>query len=190
MPKPKGMQAGSPDDFQTTDPDAIKCLVPFLPPYKKVIWEPACGEGYIIQHLQGHGFDVFGTDIKLGEEFDFMKYVPPANYDMIITNPPFSIKEKFLARCYALEKPFALLMPLTTFDSEERRLLFSRHGVEIVMPPKRLSFETPPQTAARKAKQSMTKKSGAWFYSCWFTWGLKIGCQLNFTDERQHGILL
>ena len=58
----------------------------------------------------------------------FLTCAPPP-FNCIITNPPFSIKEKFLARCYQLGKPFALLMPITTFDSRERRKLFHRHGM-------------------------------------------------------------
>ena len=41
----------------------------------------------------------------------------PVQFDCIITNPPFSLKQEFLQRCYELGKPFALLLPLTTFES-------------------------------------------------------------------------
>jgi hypothetical protein len=89
--------------------------------------------------------------------------------EAIITNPPFSIKEKFLARCYELGYLFALLMPITTFDSRERRKLFHREGIQLILPNGRINFETP-----------NGKGSSSWFYTAWFTNGLNLPRQLNF----------
>ena len=158
------MSIKSSDDFQTP-PSALKPLFPYL---KKewVIWECASGKGNLVQELNKKGFKVVGTD----KEFDFLK-----NYkkcDCIITNPPFSLKQEFLQRCYELKKPFALLLPLTTFETDKRQKLFKKYGVEVIFFDKRINFETP-----------SGKGSGSWFASAWFTWGLNLPRVLNFVKK-------
>lgn len=183
MPQPATMKAGSPDNFQT-DPAALDYLLPFIPKNWH-IWEPACGNGNLVRALDKMGFRVQGTDIQempmeggWNYSRDFISDIPIPDCDMILTNPPYSIKEKFLARCYELGKPFALLLPLTTFDSVERRKLFAKHGVQIIFPSKRINFETPNHEHNLK----IGKKTSAWFFSAWFTQGLNLKKDMTFTD--------
>lgn len=188
MPKPKTMKAGSPDEFQT-DPRGLDCLMPYIRTTEgsnTVIWEPACGHGNLVRGLWERNCEnVIGTDIKdwgpqVKLELDFLKKDLPTKYDIIITNPPFSKKEEFMGRCYQLGKPFALLMPITTFDSVERRKLMATHGVEIVFPEGRINFETP----NHEKNVAAGKRTNSWFYTAWFTWGFNIGRQLTFTDPK------
>lgn len=171
-----GMKSGSSDDFQT-EPAAADMIAPFIPA-SKIIWECACGKGNLVKRFTELGYLVTSSDVKTGA--DFLTYSLPENqYDVIVTNPPFSIKDDFLARCYELGKPFALLLPITVFDSENRRGLFKKHGVEIIMPPRRIRFETP----NHKARIAEGKKPGTgWFYSVWVTHGLGIGKQITFME--------
>ena len=155
---------GSPNDFQTP-PEAIKPLLPYL---KKdwLIWECACGKGNLVNALNSEGFLTEGTDILTGH--DFLTW-EPKGYDCIITNPPFSIKQEFLERAYKLGKPFAFLLPLTTFETRKRQYLFQKYGLEVIFFDKRINFETP-----------SGKGSGSWFATAWFTNGLNIGKEMNF----------
>ena len=89
--------------------------------------------------------------------------------DIVITNPPFSLKQKFLERAYRLGKPFAFLLPLTTFETKKRQVLFKKYGLEVIFFDKRINFKTP-----------SGKGSGSWFATAWFTNGLNIGSQINF----------
>lgn len=162
--KPKLLEAGHPDNFQTPA-TALDCLVPYLR-QAWMVWEPACGKGNLVSGLEERGFSCIGTDLNGGVNF---LEADAGQYDCIVTNPPFSIKEKFLARCYALAKPFALLLPITTFDSAARRKLFHIHGVQVVMPNGRVNFETPNGAG-----------SSSWFYTAWFTWGLDLPSQIVF----------
>jgi len=98
----------------------------------------------------------------------FLKWVPE-EFDCIVTNPPYSLKNEFLERCYELKKPFALLLPLTALETRRRQRLFKEYGVEIVVLPKRINFETP-----------SGRGSGSWFAVGWFTNWLNIGKQLVF----------
>lgn len=158
------LSQGRPVDFQTPK----EAIIPLLPYLKKewLIWECACGKGNIVNYLESEGFMILGSDILGGTDFLTWK---PEKFDCIITNPPYSIKQKFLERCYELGKPFALLLPLTTFETVKRQSLFKKYAVEVIFLPNRINFETP-----------SGKGSGSWFATCWITWKLNLPHQLNF----------
>src|SRR6056297_3111047 len=155
------MRKESSNDFQTP-PKALKPLIQFL---KKewTIWECAEGEGNLSTELFNKGFNVVSSDInnkndgffsinsynnikqntlKRYFEKDFLNW-KPEKWDCIITNPPFSLKQEFLERCYKLGKPFALLLPLTTFETKKRQDLFKKYGVQVIFFNKRINFKTP-----------------------------------------------
>ena len=161
------LKQGSPDDFQTPS-ETIKPLLSFL---KKewIIWECANGNGNISNRLKELNYKIIATDILQGYNFLTWK---PDYFDCIITNPPFKYKQQFLERCYELGKPFALLLPLTTFETKKRQELFKKYGIEIIFFNKRINFETP----------NKVKNSSSWFATAWFTSGLEIGKQLTFTN--------
>jgi len=162
----------SSDDFQTPA-YALDPLLPYLNP-EWVIWECAVGKGNLQNALMDRDFICFGSDInRCGHHHDFLTTTPlhAAKYDCIVTNPPYSLKNEFLKKCYDLRMPFALLLPLTTFETKKRQALFREHGVEVIFLPKRINFETP-----------SGKGSGSWFATAWFTWGLAIGEQLVFSE--------
>ncbi len=177
MPKPKPMQGSSSNDFQTP-PEALYPLYPYL---KKewVIWECAEGEGYLTKGLESEGFSVIGSDILSGR--DFLTWQPD-HFDCIITNPPFSFKQEFLTRAYSLGKPFAFLLPLTTFETTKRQSLFRTYGLEVVLFDKRINFVI----------SNKVQDSKSWFATAWFTNWLDIGSQLNFAvyQSRNQGVLL
>jgi len=94
--------------------------------------------------------------------------------DCIITNPPFKFKQQFLEKCYELGKPFALLLPLTTFETKKRQNLFKKHGLEVIFFDKRINFETPNNVV----------KSSAWFATAWFTHGLNNPILFQIRQKR------
>ena len=192
MAQPATMRAyskGHPsDDFQT-DPEALDSLVPWLY-MRRTIWEPAAGNGNLVRSLAGKGFRVIASDIKglpvkignvnvtnIDRPFDFLTdglpVAPPAPLT-IITNPPYSLKNEFLARCYELRVAFALLLPLTVFDSAFRRSLFRRHGVQIIIPDCRLKFTT-----------CNGAHGGGWFMTCWVTWQLHLPRDIVFSSREE-----
>lgn len=167
--KPPLIQGNS-NDFQTP-PIALETLYKYLIP-GSTIWECAAGKGNLVKALEKKDFEVIATDILTGE--NFMTY-EPEYCDYIITNPPYSLKQEFLKRAYELGKPFAFLLPLTTFETAKRQDLFKKHGLEIILFDKRINFETP-----------SGKGSGSWFATAWFTNGLNIGKELNFEKLSQN----
>jgi hypothetical protein len=120
------------------------------------VWECADpGNSKISQGLREVKFNVISTDISTG--FDFFKDIPTFDFDMIITNPPFSLKNKWLKKCYEYGKPFALLLPLTTLEGIGRNKLFTRYGISVIVLDKRIDF---------------TGKGANWFNASWFVWNV------------------
>lgn len=164
--KPVLMNQGHSDEMQTP-----KCAInPLLPFLKKswIIWECAWGKGSLAKHLEEKGFKVIGE-----KDFDFLKERVADRFDCIITNPPYSLKDKFIEACYQYNKPFALLMPLTTLEGKKRGGLFRENGIQLIIPNKRINFITP-----------SGKGSGAWFQTAWFCWKLNLPNQLNFVELK------
>lgn len=169
----------SSDDFQTP-PCALEPLWPYIRRGWN-IWEPAAGSGNLAGALIPLCANVFASDLApetpgCGLQIrgvDFLTWVPEGErVDCIITNPPFSLKDEFLARCYELGKPFALLLPITALEGIKRQALYRRHGVEVIILPRRLNFETP-----------SGEGGGAWFPAAWFTWGMRIGGASGYLDS-------
>ncbi len=164
-PKAKGRS----NHFQTPAGE-VERLFPFLPK-DWTVWENACGAGQMVASLQGGGYKTVGTDILSG--FDFLSPLCPPDfqYDCIITNPPYTLKDEWLARCYELRKPFALLLPATAIGEQERVRMYKKHGISLALPPRRINFGTP-----------SGKKGKSWFYAAWFCWGIELPSQIHVLD--------
>ena len=138
--KPKANRTGKPSLDQCQTPAyAIRPLLPYLRK-EWLVWEPACGKGYMMGALYEAGLHVIGSDILGGHDFFYWQ---PDVYDCIVTNPPYSIKPKWLGRCYDLGKPFALLMPVEFIGTKGAQTLFRQHGIEVIWLSERINFEMP-----------------------------------------------
>ncbi len=162
------MSRNGSDDYQTP-PEALEPLMPYLKP-DWTIWECACGKGNLVDGLRRAGRKVIATDTKAGN--DFLAWQPRDDWHCLVTNPPFSLKNEFLARAYDLGKPFAFLLPLTTLETQSRQRLFRRNGIQVMLPDKRIHFETPHQ-----------KTPHPWFPVAWFCWKLGLPEQLTFVGQ-------
>lgn len=156
------------DELYTPD-EAVDMILPYIPRKVSTIWEcTAIKESRIVKVLKDAGYKVITTHIENGQ--DFFKY-EPSNYDMIITNPPYSLKNKFLKRAYNLKKPFMFLLPLTTLEGIERGEMFGKNGIQMLIPNKRFNFKP-------------EKNSGAWFQTSWFCFNCKLSSDLNFVKLK------
>ena len=161
---------GAFDELYTPE-EAVEMILKHIPNEVKTIWEcTAIKESKIVKVLRDVGYNVITSHIEDGQ--DFFKY-EPENYDMIITNPPYSLKNKFLKRAYDLKKPFMFLLPLTTLEGIERGKMFNKNGIQMLIPNKRFNFKP-------------EKNSGAWFQTSWFCFGCGLSSDLNFVSLKQH----
>ena len=172
--KPKVNRKGStsestPHDRCQTPVYGLDPILPYIPKGSH-IWEPCCGEGHIVTTLtNAGGFTVTGTDILYGE--NFFDWQPPV-WDVIVTNPPYTVKYKWIERCLALERPFALLVPWDTPAAAACWNAFEAYqkDFEIIVITPRVNFKMP---------NLGYTGNGAQFSTCWLTHGLALGKQLQ-----------
>jgi len=144
---------------------ALDPIIPYLFRQWR-LWECAVGEGLMRDALIQKGYVVHATG------HDFFQMDPNAfQWDCIVTNPPFSLKYKWLERCYELGKPFALLMPVDVIAAKSAQILFKEYGIEILLLDKRVDFKMPHKKWDGK---------GADFSVAWFTWQLGVGQELTY----------
>lgn len=156
-------------DVCQTPPHALEPLYPYLNP-DWIIWESAVGpEQILATTLLNKGYQVFGTDLMYGAEFNYFTYTPDFNYDIEITNMPFSIKYKWLEKAFSRGKRFALLAPYETTFAKEFQKLFKEYNnkpwyIEILSPERRINYKMP----------NKGWDSSAQLPTAWITWGLNI----------------
>jgi hypothetical protein len=120
-------------DFYPTPPEATQALLDFLDLRKgTVIWEPACGEGHMVEVMRSNGFECIGTDIQTGT--DYLCADLPDGVNWIITNPPFSLAEQFIRKSAEHGKPFAMLLKSQYWHAAKRVSLFSDVTPAYVLP--------------------------------------------------------
>ena len=141
-------------DLCFTPTYAVKPLLEFLDHNLfPTIWCPFDDEtSEYVKVFRENGYKVIATDIEHG--YDFFTY-EPEQYDIIISNPPFSLKDKILKRAQELHKPFALLLPLPTLQGE-KRFQYLKNTQALIFD-KRINFY--------KDKEHTIKQSGAAFAS-------------------------
>jgi len=169
----KGYNTGTYDECQTP-PYALEPLIPYLKnQYYNFLWDCAYGKGTLTREFDRLGFGYVGTDILYGDDFfdpeSYQKYLPEMH--IIVTNPPYSIKYEWLERCYFLDKPFALLMPVEMLGTAKGQKLFNKYGIEVIFMSPRVDFYMP-----NKGYEG----AGAQFPTAWFTWKLNLPQQINF----------
>jgi hypothetical protein len=104
-------------------------------PLPGVIWEPACGTGNIVRVLRAAGHAVIATDLNYRgcpdsrSRIDFLLpgFSPPC--DAIVTNPPFSLAEKFVAVALERTPLVIMLLRLAFLESERRSHILERCGL-------------------------------------------------------------
>lgn len=157
--KPKLNRAGDPAESKGFDrcytpAYALDPLLPYVRP-DWIVWESAAGAGHVYEALAPHTLGIIGTDIHgpharpARNFFDWQ----PATFDAIVTNPPYSIKFDWLERCYDLDKPFALLVPVETIGAQSAQRLMEKHGAELLLLNRRVNFIMPNKGEAGSSAQ-------------------------------------
>ncbi|MBC1817163.1 sugar-phosphate nucleotidyltransferase [Listeria seeligeri] len=92
-----------------------------------------------LRYKATHIFDDLGSD--------FFTTEPPCKCDLMISNPPFSKQNEIIERSfYLIEqksiKSFALLLPLSTLETEKRATMFQEYNdkLSILIFKKRIKF--------------------------------------------------
>lgn len=139
-----------------TPPEAVDLILPYVSK-DMVIWAPfSRNEHHFADYLRSLGYTVRNThyDPETGVGDDFLTFQPNFHFDVIIDNPPFRGKTKFVRRAFEHGKPFAFFLPFNSFgdngipnefmeNEAEPQLLIPDRRTEFLNQPKRgISFKT------------------------------------------------
>ena len=117
------------DDYMTPK-HAWEDIKDYIP--KKKIWEAFYGDGNSGNHLTELGFDV------IHEARDFFTEQPD-EWDIIVSNPPFSKAKEVMSKMLEYDKPFIMIMPSSKINTSYFRT-WKDKGLQIIIPRKRIHF--------------------------------------------------
>lgn len=95
----------------------------------------------------------------INNEQNFYTYEPD-NWDVIVSNPPFTGKRQIFERALSFGKPFALIMTNTWLNDSAPKQLFKDKDLQLLMFDKRMKFHSPDGRSNDKITFSSS-------YYCW-----------------------
>lgn len=134
---------GSNDEMMTPR-HAVEPLIKHIAEYAQghsiVVWSPFdTKDSYFYKVLSETGrITVITSHISEGQ--DFYTYEPP-EWDIMISNPPFTNKRKIFERALSFGKPFALLMSNTWLNDAAPAQLFIEKELQLLMFDKRIHYD-------------------------------------------------
>jgi len=127
----------SSNDEYYTPRYGVNIIEPYCKKYKK-IWCPFDkAESNYVKIFEEQGHEVVYTHIETGQ--DFLTYEPDFEFDAIVSNPPFSIKNKIIKRCQEFNKPYCLLLPYSMFFAKSSIQLVNGN-IQLLMIDDRISY--------------------------------------------------
>lgn len=134
-----------PDDFYATPGEGTQALLDFLIEKGHIklgdrILEPACGEGHISLVLTLAGFNVTSQDLRQtgygqgGVDFLDTPHSEDFNYDVVFTNPPFSLATSFIRTALAEAPVVCMLLKMDFWNADERYPLFDLYKPKYILP--------------------------------------------------------
>jgi len=130
--------AGSGNDEFYTPEYAITPILKYISK-DKIVWCPFDTEdSNFVKMLEKNGNKVIATHLDSGR--DFFEFEPP-KYDIILSNPPYSLKAQVFERLFSLKKPFAMLVGVVgLFESQVRFKMFKNNNFEIMYMDKWIAY--------------------------------------------------
>lgn len=130
--------SGGKNDECLTPAYGVRPIIKYIPK-DKIIWCPFdLEDSEFVKQIRENGNKVVRSHIFEGK--DFYNYEPD-NWDIIISNPPFTNKRLIFERVLSFNKPFALLMSNTWLNDAAPKQLFKDKQLQLLMFDERIKFE-------------------------------------------------
>ena len=139
-------------------------MIAHLIPKDKILFEAFMKDNWSSKSaiiLRDMGFNVVGNPT-----IDF--FDEPPEYDIIVSNPPYSMKKKIFQRLAVLDKPFILILPISTITKQFVKVL-ERDKVQMIIPSKRMQFE-----------KAGIELSRCWFDTCFLCYKMNLERDITF----------
>jgi hypothetical protein len=166
-----------PEGFYKTPETATLALISAIGPWLDApIHEPACGDGAMARVLSRHGYQVTATDIVIrgygSYGVDFLKYGPQA--PIVITNPPFHLADKFIAKAVPGSRLVALLLKSDYWHAK------CRIALHATFPPR--------QELILTWRLDWTGKKRPTMNCTWFVWGDHLPATTQLLPKPGHDV--
>lgn len=150
-------------DNYTTPLCAFEDLKLYKPNDYIKIYDPFYNDGKAKGYLQ----TTFSNCDIIHEDRDAFTWMPDC--DVIITNPPFSLKNKVLQWLMEVDKPFMLLLPVNQMCNKGFKTLKNFQKLQFIVPNGRYNFEF-------DGKQN----GGCWFNVLWYCYKCNLPKDINY----------
>lgn len=115
----------------------VEEILPYLSK-DKIYWLPFdTDESEFCKVLKENGYKYVNSHISTGQDYYNFE---PAEWDIMLSNPPFTNKRKIFERALSFGKPFALLMTNTWLNDSAPKQLFFDKELQLLMFTKRIKF--------------------------------------------------
>ena len=146
---------GKNDECYTPD-YGVKPILKYIPE-GKTVWCPFdTPESEFVKQISKQNKVVY-SHLCYGQ--DFFEY-EPEQWDVLVSNPPFTNKRKFFERALSFGRPFALIMSNTWLNDAAPKQLFKDKDLQLLMFDKRMRFTSPDGRDNNKITFSSS-------YYCW-----------------------
>lgn len=171
----KDGQANVCDTYETPE-RALNMALEHLHPTKHVLWEPFPGTGRSSKYMRKLGFEVWEND---HDDF-FQQSFPPEKIGskvvFLVSNPPFSIKQKIFEHLHDKGwTRFLLFLPVSTYFTVYFRNLFKHNPPSIIVHSGGCAFIKPDEDKPMKTRAA--------FYTGWFCMGLSPSHCISFPSD-------
>lgn len=125
---------------------AVEPLLEFLPQFKdKTIWLPFDeDDSEFVKCFRANGYKIINSHINSGQDFYLYE---PEEWDLIISNPPFTNKREIFKRALSFNKPFCLLMSLTWLNDSAPMQLFKDVDLQLLFFEQRIQYKNQGQAS-------------------------------------------
>lgn len=166
------------NDYYATDPAAVYRLLNEWSVYGRRFLEPCVGSGHIADAvLDFFGEKMHATTLDIVDRGypgtivqDFLTWETDSRFDLIITNPPYSLASEFVEKCMTLLSEagwLAMFLKIQFLEGQKREALFRKY------PPKYIYvFRNRMATWSngRCVDPDTGKRWATTFCNAWFVW--------------------
>lgn len=156
-------------DHYSTPLDAYKMIQKYIPPNIR-IYDPFYCDGSCETNLK----EVFPTCKIIHEDKDAFSWMP--EFDLIISNPPYSDKKRCLEWLISLDKPFCCFLPGTYMMTKEFSKLPRFENFQFVFTNKRI-------ICVPRNDVNISKKSTPFYSLIWYCYKMKLPYQIQWENN-------
>ena len=150
------------DDQYNTTREIWSSIADYIP-NDKIIWE-----AFMLGNTSSKSVEILRNMGKTCIGYHDIDFFVADYGDIIVSNPPYSMKKKIFARLAVLNKPFILVLPISTITKQFVKVL-QRDKLQLIIPAKRMQFIKGDDPLSR-----------CWFDTCFLCYKMDLPRDITF----------